>query len=742
LENQQEALKLFNQALIIAEANNVRDQKARILKNIGQLYTQYRDEKNALEFFNQALNIYQELGNRKEQAGILRAIAQFYNQLSESEKALAYYQQALAIDRETGDRGSINLTLVDIAELYYKLGNLEQALTYFNQARTISQEINTGKATPLLGLGKVYSQLGNSEQALAYLNQALALFERFPEQKAETLFQIAIVERKLGNLETALTNIEAAISIIEAQRAKANLQERQNYFASKQNYYEFYIDLLMELHQNNPSKGYDAQAINISEHRRARSLLELLAEANTDIRKGVEPELVNQERQIQKQWDALEQSRVELYSREFAKEEQTALEQERQYLFKKYQEIQSKIREKSPSYAAITQPEPITLKEIQQQLLDENTLMLHYSLGQQRSFLWAITKNSFTSYELPQKAKIEQAVQEFRQSITNSLSSPKSLSENSAALSEIIIAPVANQLNNQRLLIIPDGSLHYLPFAALSESKNDYLPLINKHEIVNLPSASTLAILRRDSQQRKPAPKTIAIIADPIFSAEDRRLETTTNSNKNWQEYTLNRAAEQMDIGVWTRLPGTRTEAEAILNLVPKSESSYAFGFQANRATATNPELSQYQIVHFATHGLMNSVTPELSGIVLSMVDEEGNFQNGFLRLHDVFNLDLSADLVVLSACQTGLGKQVQGEGLVGLTRGFMYAGAPRLLASLWNVDDAATAEMMTRFYRLMLREKHSPSEALRLAQIEMQTETNWKSPYYWSAFFLQGEWR
>ncbi|MEC4991389.1 MAG: CHAT domain-containing tetratricopeptide repeat protein, partial [Oscillatoria sp. PMC 1068.18] len=728
--------------LIIAEANNVRDQKARILKNIGQLYTQYRDEKNALEFFNQALNIYQELGNRKEQAGILRAIAQFYNQLSESEKALAYYQQALAIDRETGDRGSINLTLVDIAELYYKLGNLEQALTYFNQARTISQEINTGKATPLLGLGKVYSQLGNSEQALAYLNQALALFERFPEQKAETLFQIAIVERKLGNLETALTNIEAAISIIEAQRAKANLQERQNYFASKQNYYEFYIDLLMELHQNNPSKGYDAQAINISEHRRARSLLELLAEANTDIRKGVEPELVNQERQIQKQWDALEQSRVELYSREFAKEEQTALEQERQYLFKKYQEIQSKIREKSPSYAAITQPEPITLKEIQQQLLDENTLMLHYSLGQQRSFLWAITKNSFTSYELPQKAKIEQAVQEFRQSITNSLSSPKSLSENSAALSEIIIAPVANQLNNQRLLIIPDGSLHYLPFAALSESKNDYLPLINKHEIVNLPSASTLAILRRDSQQRKPAPKTIAIIADPIFSAEDRRLETTTNSNKNWQEYTLNRAAEQMDIGVWTRLPGTRTEAEAILNLVPKSESSYAFGFQANRATATNPELSQYQIVHFATHGLMNSVTPELSGIVLSMVDEEGNFQNGFLRLHDVFNLDLSADLVVLSACQTGLGKQVQGEGLVGLTRGFMYAGAPRLLASLWNVDDAATAEMMTRFYRLMLREKHSPSEALRLAQIEMQTETNWKSPYYWSAFFLQGEWR
>jgi CHAT domain-containing protein len=208
------------------------------------------------------------------------------------------------------------------------------------------------------------------------------------------------------------------------------------------------------------------------------------------------------------------------------------------------------------------------------------------------------------------------------------------------------------------------------------------------------------------------------------------------------EQYTLDRATRQTDIGNWTRLPGTRREAEAILALVEPSQRSYAVDFGANRTAATDPQLRDYQILHFATHGLLNNVNPNLSGILLSMFDKRGNFRNGFLRLNDVFNLDLQADLVVLSACQTGLGKPVRGEGLVGLTRGFMYAGAPRVIVSLWNVDDVATAEMMSRFYRLMFVEKLSPTAALRAAQLEMQRETEWKLPYYWAAFTLQGDWR
>jgi CHAT domain-containing protein len=191
-----------------------------------------------------------------------------------------------------------------------------------------------------------------------------------------------------------------------------------------------------------------------------------------------------------------------------------------------------------------------------------------------------------------------------------------------------------------------------------------------------------------------------------------------------------------------SRLPFTRQEAKAILANVPAGQALDALDFRASRQTATSPELAQYRIVHFATHGLVDNMHPQLSGLVLSMVDERGRQQNGYLDLEDIYNLSLPADLVVLSACETGLGKDVAGEGLIGLTRGFMYAGAARVVTSMWKVDDVATAELMGRFYQAMEKEGLRPSAALRRAQIEMRTQERWRSPYYWAAFQLQGEWK
>ncbi|MEB3279981.1 MAG: DUF2225 domain-containing protein [Lyngbya sp.] len=748
--NYQQALDYFNQGLRITQKINNRNKEALILTEMGDSYSKLGDYEKGFEFYNQALRIYQELGDYRKQAEILNKIGELYQQSENLEKALESYQQALKIAQEnsTLDLDSISQNL---ANLYFELGELEKALEFFEKLLNSADHAGY-TAFIYTKIGNVYSNLGELKTALQFFNKSLNLLAtNYPETRAENLFGIAVVERKQGNLDRALTHIETAISIIEKTRiGKPSPEERLEFFASKQDYYEFYIDLLMELHQQNPSKGYDAQAFNISERSKARNLLELLTEANIDIRKGVEPELVLQERTLQQQLDAIERRRVEIYSSENdSLEQKTAIEQERQYLLRKYEEVQTKIREKSPSYADLTQPQPLSLEQIQQQILDDDTLLLQYALGEKRSFIWAVTKNSITSYELPAKALIEQAVREFyRQAVTNKNTSPENLSKASEPLYPIILAPVASQLKNQRLAIVSDGILHYLPFSAVSlppdSSNKNYLPLVVNHEIVNLPSASTLSIIRQDIQQREPAPKSLAILADPVYSFDDSRLQTTASiPSETWEQYNLNRSAGQLDIGVWQRLPGTRTEAEAILALVPdKSESIHAFDFAANRAIATNSQLSQYKIIHFATHGLLNSVNPELSGIVLSMVDKQGNPLNGFLRLHDIFNLEFSADLVVLSACKTGLGKQVRGEGLVGLTRGFMYAGTPRVLVSLWDVNDAATAEMMTRFYRLMLQEKLSPTEALRKAQLEMQTETEWKSPHYWAAFTLQGEWR
>jgi len=204
----------------------------------------------------------------------------------------------------------------------------------------------------------------------------------------------------------------------------------------------------------------------------------------------------------------------------------------------------------------------------------------------------------------------------------------------------------------------------------------------------------------------------------------------------------VERSAREAGLSSFERLSLSRREAEQITALAAGGKKMKALDFAASRTTATRADLDQYRIVHFATHSLLNSQHPALSGIVLSLVDEQGQPQDGFLRLHEVYNLKLEADLVVLSACQTALGKEIKGEGLVGLTRGFMYAGAPRVVASVWKVSDQATAELMKRFYRKMLGEGMRPAAALRAAQVSMWKEKRWEAPYYWAGFVLQGEWK
>lgn len=269
---------------------------------------------------------------------------------------------------------------------------------------------------------------------------------------------------------------------------------------------------------------------------------------------------------------------------------------------------------------------------------------------------------------------------------------------------------------------------------------------------MSLPSASVLAVLRKELAGRRPASKTVAVLADPVFTLDDRRVK----GGSTWREHQegelkdtptddekLRTAVRDSSVS-FTRLDRSREEAKGISALVPEDSRLLAMGFAANRATATSDDLRQYRIVHFATHGLVDGRRPELSCLVFSLVDEHGQPQNGFLRLDDIYNINLPADLVVLSACQTALGREVKGEGLIGLTRGFMYAGAASVAASLWNVEDRATAELMERFYEKMLVDRLSPAAALRAAQISMLQGKikRWRNPFYWAGFVLQGEWK
>jgi CHAT domain-containing protein len=683
--------------------------------------------------------------------------------------------QSLSLRRATGDKAGEATTLNNIGGVYKDLGEKQKALEFYNQSLPLSRATGdkATEAGTLNNIGLVYDALGEKQKALEFYNQSLPLSRATRDKAGEatTLYNFAYLERNRGNLNVALTQVEAAITIIEDLRTKIGSQElRASYFAQVQNqgYYQFYIDLLMQLHKTNPNKGYDAQALHASERARARSLLELLTEANANIRQGVNPKLLDEERNLQQQLSAAEYNREQLFKGQYTNKQLTEIKQQIETLLTRLQQLEGEIRVNSPRYAALKYPQPLNLQQIQQQVLDDNTLLLEYSLGEERSYLWAVTKTSITSYELLPRADIETAAQEFYKQLKSETGSI----EEGMKLSQMLLAPVVNQLGNKRLLIVGDGALQSIPFAALpipegtspptpllqGEESNSpappslagkgvgglgFTPLLVQHEIVSLPSASTIGVLRSELKDRKPAPKTLVAIADPVFSPNDDRFKTSQPQPTNAATIPAEVKRSASDIAVnLDRLQYSRKEAEQILALVPENQRFSAFDFTANRTTATLPDLSQYRFIHLATHGLLNTVHPELSGVVLSLFDENGADTDGFLRLNDIFNLNLPAELVVLSACETGLGKDVKGEGLVGLTRGFMYAGAKRVAVSLWSVNDTATASLMTKFYQQMLEKKLNPVAALRAAQLEMWKTEQWKAPYYWAAFVVQGEWQ
>ncbi len=803
------ALVQYQRALKAAREAGWRLAEGGALSNIGAIYNDVADWQNALEYYRQALSLFQTLGNKQSEATTLNNIGIAYTLSGEQEKALDYLQQSLSLYRAGKDKNAESYTLLNIGRVYARLDKYREALAYYNQAQTIQRETNNRaqeaetldeiggtysaegqpekalnyhrqaleiqrsvgnlrrEALALTNLGEAYNLLGRSEPALEQFNQALSILRTIGDASliATALGGAARAEHKRGNLKEARKHIEESLALIEAVRARSSsLQMRTSYRASVENAYEFYVDVLMQQHAESPSAGHDREALEATERGRARSLLEHLFETRIDIRQGVDSALIEKERELTQVLNAKAQREMQFKARKGGSEELASLQREISVLEDEYQQVQAAIRKYSPQYSALTQPRPLNLKEIQEQL-DPNSLLLEYSLGAERSYLWAVTQNSLRSYVLPKREDIEKDARQVYDSLT-ARSVVKSVEtrvqrqariaeadaqflQAAADLGRMILTPAVTELGTKRLVVIADGALQYVPFAALPVNGSSR-PLVVDHEVVSLPSASALAVQRQSLANRKPSPKGLAVIADPVFSTADARFRSSTPA----KEGAVSRATAANDTRIIEhlsggpggqlairRLPFTRHEADQILAVAPAGANFKALDFRANRSVATSGELSQYRYVHFATHGYLDTTRAGLSAIVLSMIDEQGNPQDGFLRTHDIYNLKLPAELVVLSACETGLGKEVKGEGIEGLTRGFMYAGARRVIVSLWNVNDKATASLMQRLYLGMLRGNKTPAAALRAAQLEMLRTRQWQSPYYWAAFVMQGEW-
>ncbi|HJR07060.1 MAG TPA: CHAT domain-containing tetratricopeptide repeat protein [Pyrinomonadaceae bacterium] len=540
------------------------------------------------------------------------------------------------------------------------------------------------------------------------------------------------------------------------------------------------------------SLAYAAEAFRVVEQGRARSLLDMLSETGTTITEGVSPELLQRKREnLERQQEIAQQITGVSLTGEPPTEGVDKLEEQLETLSVEYDSLENQIRASSPRYGALTSAQPLTLAEVQQKVLDADTVLLEYSLGSDQSYLWAVTTSGVTLHQLPARDKLDAMAMALRDRIvpqslrralldtgapTRGLTEARGLAlsnnattanvaafaEASNVLYQNTVAPVAASLTNKRLLVVADGALNYVPFEALvteTVAGGDYSTLaylVKTNEVGYAPSASVIAAIRQQSANAAGAAQTggLLVVADPVFDAKDARLKGPQAAQEGEMLAVDSAVADITGASSaapaagasnfkLARLNGTREEAQQIAALARTSGLSpdIWLDLDASEARVKETDVSKYRILHVATHGLLNTERPQFTGVVLSLVgNREGD---GFLRTDEIFNLRLGSPLVMLSACETGLGKERRGEGVIGLTRAFMYAGAPTVGVSLWSVSDKSTAELMTDFYkRLLTKQSATPQAAMRASQIAMITAKKNSAPFYWAPFVLVGDWR
>lgn len=724
------AIGHYEEALALWRQMNDRLGEARTLATLGDLYQSVGDPQRALDHLEPALALFAAAGQPREEAGALTSLGDALSRKGEGPKAVAALERALAIEQRAGDREGEARTLNDLGWVYILRQDWRHVRESFTRARALYRAAGDrpAEAVAVANVAWADAEAGRPQAAIAGYGEALPLLAAFGDREAEAsaLLGLAQARRALSDLAGAQAAVEQGIERVESLRgASASHDLRAAFLASKQQLYAFEVDLLMERHRRQPGAGWDSRALAAAERARARGLLDLLAESGADLRHGVDPALLARTDAAGRRVDEADRLRWQLRSPE--------AEQALRQALAEADRAQTELRLASPAYAALTQPHTLSVSEIQHQVLDGGTLLLEYHLGRERSFLWAVTAAGLTAYDLPPRKEIEEAARRGYELLERSRETlaQRPAEEALVDLSNLLLRPAAGLLEGRRLLIVPDGALHYLPFAALPLPGTSE-PLVAGHEVVVSPSASALAVARRELAGRPPAPRTLAIVADPVFDARDPRV-----GGRSTVATVALRGGDR-----FRRLGYSHTEAAALAALVPPAERLDALGFRASRETVLSGALSRYRIVHFATHGMLDTGNQGLSKLVLSQIDEQGRPRNGFVWAHEIYGLKLPADLVVLSACRTALGPEIRGEGLVGLTRGFQYAGARAVLVSLWEVDDEATAELMRLFYREMLERGESPAAALRNAQDALRRRPEWSAPYFWAGFSLQGDWR
>lgn len=742
--NYLQAFEYWRRALDVSKAitsrkGNVPTYPQRHIGGIGDVYYKLGDLATAEQTYLEALKLSVTANDDPNRSSVLKSLGDLYMEQSKLPQALTVVEQALAIGEKRKNLPNQLGALNSLSALYRQMGNAPKALYYVERAFKLLE----GRSNPVWeaeswnNLGLLHLKLGELGKAKSALEKTLTIDQRTiaPSIIWQAQSGLADAYLQLGELELANQHYQKAIEMIESVRTKlGGEEEKAGFFQDKVEIYKKQIALLLNPRLKDTKSQNAAQAFHYAERARARAFLDLLTEAKVDLESGA-PDLTKREKELQQRITQLTAQLIRERSQDSGKQDKAKIGELEKGLSQADIELADWLRElrrRNPRYATLKYPEPIKL-EAAQRLLDDQTVLLSYSLGERQSFLFALTRNSFQVKRLPAEATLSESVHKFLTAITDKNAAPLEYRQQAVRLSQQLLQPVSTMLTGKKLLIVADGALHRLPFEALllpqANARGDLrkLPyLIRRFAISYAPSASVLAELTNEQRPTAAtAQRQFIGFADPVYeqptdSSTVSTLRTAGAARLNFQP-----------------LPHSREEVAGIAKLFADDDRELFFGADASEENVKAPErLKHYRMVHFSTHGYVNEVRPRFSGLVLSL-PRSNRQEDGLLSAYEIFNLKLNADLVVLSACETGLGKEIKGEGMMSLMRAFMYAGTPSVVVSLWNVNDETAADLMIRFYR-NLKAGKSKGEALRQAQLETINDNGF--PFFWAPFVLVGK--
>ena len=720
-------------------AREIEDQglEANALSNIALLELEIGNHDAAHDYAQQSLKLSEQLGEKELIASDLVLLGKIAFTRGEGRTALKYLKQATELDRETGNKKSLHSRLSDLGDLYASTGDLKEALQSYEEAAGIQESLGFKDDLGLMltKIGAIHHRNGNLARAEQVTTQGVALLRESlsPQFLWQALYNQGLISAQLGRRDQSVEQMKEAIHTLEEIREGVVLPEQKlTYFEQRLDIYE---DLILQLVETNQSEAFE-----YVQRSKTRSFLDLLSESKIDPHANLDPDLYRLKRKLIAQLVKIDTDAKEQQEKDQPDKTLLAqLQQRRTKTDQEYQKLMLQIRNQNPRLAEIQAPQLLTLTDAQT-LLDEQSVLLDYFVGKKQSLLFAITKDRFRVFQLPQAGKLSQEVQQLLQAIQK----PDPSFETTEGAHGQYVTLASNLYNavlkpaetmwksKKRVTLATDGPLNYLPFevlltsgAAPKEINFDTLPYFGLgHEVNYVPSISSLAAIMRDQQPSQTvAQKELLAVADPVQGRSPTKPAAGDKILRDWSSSLM-------------ELPHARSEVERISKLYPKDQTTTLIGDDANEAKIKTLPLVEFRTLHFASHGLIDEDRPHFSSIYLNPGTAE---EDGYLTMREVFDLKLNSDLVVLSACKTGLGRNVRGEGVMGLARAFFYAGTSSVLVSLWSVDDRSTAEFMTAFYSARRLQNTNKSAALKIARTTMIQQKTYSHPYYWSPFILIG---